>query len=95
MKSTAEKIAIMQAFLDGKKIEVRTSPDRGWREIDTVNPHWDWYGQDYRIKPEPKEIWVNEYLSDCSAGHPTKEGAMRAASVSAVRKAVHYREVIE
>lgn len=49
-KTTAEKIAIMQAFLDGKKIEYVDIQFGGtWK----LNPHptWNWIEYDYRIKP--------------------------------------------
>lgn len=45
------KIAVMQAFADGKAIEV--SPKRGniWEK--TNHPYWSWALNDYRIYEEP------------------------------------------
>jgi len=51
-------IAVMQAFLDGKKLQAKTVGSNHWQDVTT--PIWDWFGNDYRIKPEPKEIWVVE-----------------------------------
>jgi len=54
MTTTAEKIAIMQAYVDGKTIEVRMrkySDRYEWLHI-TV-PSWDWSNCAYRVKPEP------------------------------------------
>lgn len=50
MTTTQEKIAVMQAHVDGKEIE--------FKEFDKADvyslckaPLWDWYDFDYRIKP--------------------------------------------
>ncbi len=52
--NTKQMIEVMQAFEDGKKIEVR---DKGcpssWDSATT--PTWNWYEQEYRIAPEPKK----------------------------------------
>ena len=43
-------IAVMQAYADGKKIEI--SDGHCWKEVE--GPSWNWGTFDYRIKPEPK-----------------------------------------
>lgn len=45
-----EKIAIMQAFADGKEIEVSLKGENNWKPASV--PVWDWFTDDYRIKPE-------------------------------------------
>lgn len=51
-KETAERIEIMQAFVDGKQIEFKDSVGR-WCEA--KNPLWNWDSErKYRIKPKPK-----------------------------------------
>lgn len=52
MKTTKEKIAVMQAFEDGKKIEYATLSCNDWEFNDS--PKWDWFRCDYRIAAEPK-----------------------------------------
>lgn len=47
-----QQIAVMQAFAEGKKIEIRGRRSKEWSDIE--DPSWDWVGFDYRIKPEPK-----------------------------------------
>lgn len=42
----------MQAYADGKKIEVYGDKNSEW--IECVAPAWDWLNYDYRIKTEPK-----------------------------------------
>ena len=50
--TTKEKIAVMQAFDEGKPIEFKTvsQDDTYWRIIE--NPKWDWLSWDYRVKPQ-------------------------------------------
>lgn len=58
MTTTQEKIAIMQAFVDGKEIEFKTKN----REVSwsiSYDPKWDWIDFDYRIKPEPPPTPMN------------------------------------
>lgn len=46
----ARRVEIMQAWLDGKQIEVlNDSTSQEWLPID--NPSWSWNAWDYRIKP--------------------------------------------
>lgn len=55
--TTAGKIAVMQAHEGGKKIQALfVAPNTEWH--DSPHPSWDWANFDYRIKPEPKVIWV-------------------------------------
>jgi len=58
--TTAGKIAVMQAFEDGKVIESRMKPlPDNWTVAKP--PVWNWMSMDYRIKPEPREWWVCFY----------------------------------
>jgi hypothetical protein len=93
IEETKKAIEVMQAFVDGKTIQIKTAG----RWFDTImNPLWDWYETDYRIKPtEPKEIWVNEYADWNGHGCITEAQALDTAHAGVIRKAVHYREVIE
>ena len=95
--STRDKIEVMQAFVDGKVIEYKlwtTSEDpKNWREC--LNPLWDWDVHSYRIKPEPKVIWANEYVGGWGYFYSSREGAKEMASEAATRIAVKYQEVVE
>ena len=60
MKTLKEKIEVMQAALDGKKVERYVGVSFGW--VVLTNPcevEYDWCNQKYRVKPEPLELWVN------------------------------------
>lgn len=49
-KTTKEKIEVMQAYEEGKKIEMLINGN--WEFI--AYPHWNWGQTDYRVKEEPK-----------------------------------------
>lgn len=51
--NTKEKIEIMQAFLDGEKIEVFCNGGWVW-ELVMAEPNWNWEVNYYRIKPKVK-----------------------------------------
>lgn len=56
MTTTAEKIAIMQSFDAGKRIECRENLDDKKEDWFVIHqPLWDWCHTDYRISPnQPK-----------------------------------------
>jgi hypothetical protein len=64
MSTTKQKIAVMQAFEDGKAIQYRSRADstNTWQLVDA--PIWAWDCMDYREKPEPKtvmmQMWEDE-----------------------------------
>jgi hypothetical protein len=64
MTTLAEKIAIMQAYERGEKIEFYT--DEGWKLWAGVyEPSWNWPNYEYRIAPlEPKKIKLFAWLVD-------------------------------
>lgn len=100
-KEIQERVDIMQAWLDGKVVQARPRDGSGcgypWARIcisePSFNYEFDFHSMTYRIKPEPKEIWVNEY-ADIAYVYSSKETAMSRVDKVAIRTAVHYREVI-
>lgn len=48
--STAEKIAVMQAYEEGKQIQCLY--EEIWKDMDK-EPVWNWGLVEYRVKPEP------------------------------------------
>lgn len=66
MKTVQEKIAVMQAFADGKPIECRAASLRDGNWTLTERPAWDWRDVDYRIK-EDQELKAWRL-------HPTSSG---------------------
>ena len=89
----AEKIGVMLAAYSGDPVQVSRDGKSHW--TDCPEPKWDWGAFTYRIKPTPRELWVNEYPSGTCSGHATKERAIAAKSSATLRPPVLYREVIE
>ncbi len=64
-EETLRRIAIMQAWCDGEKIEIRSrTSNRPW-EVMVISPDWTWDVSDYRIAPKPKRkvklfAWLDE-----------------------------------
>lgn len=53
MKTIEERIAVMQAFVDGRQIEYYHTTKKSW--IETSDPSWNWSLTDYRVKEESKQ----------------------------------------
>jgi hypothetical protein len=77
---TIAAIAVMQAFVDGKDIEARFRRDDEWASCEW--PTWRFDLGQFRIKPEPRVIYVNEYDSDLSATHHMSEPSARVNATS-------------
>lgn len=53
--TTQEKIEVMKAYAEGKKIQYSNKDGKIWMDWPySIEPSWDWFHQDYRIKPENK-----------------------------------------
>ena len=63
MKSTQEMIEVMQAAMEGKKVERQMlGCDVPWQEESP--PLWNWFVFDYRVKPvEPRQLTAVRYPS--------------------------------
>lgn len=89
-KETAKDyLPLVQALAEGKVIQVMGSG--GWNEL----PNYDFSlpVEHYRIKPEPREIWVNRIAPNGdSEWFHSKEAVLNAYLHS---DPVCYREVIE
>jgi hypothetical protein len=84
-------IAVIAAHRDGKAVQCKYHSARAqWN--DTENPVWSFELFDYRIKPEPLECWVNVY-NTCLNSHWTEADAKAHAGETALRIAVHMKEV--
>jgi len=92
--NTKEMIEVMQAFEDGKEVQSRYSESElGADWFEASDPCWDWDEFEYRIKPEPKEVWVNEYDGLRPVAYLTKADA-NFSSGEPTRTSVLYREVL-
>ena len=100
MKTLKERIDVEKAFLDGLEIEIESSRGNGSGEWLKLSPFqlnnyvFLWNHNDYRIKPEPMEFWVNIYEKD--AGFNTEgEAKELGEQYSGYIKTIKVREVTE
>lgn len=82
-------LPLVQALADGKTIQIKTVA--GW--YDNEDPTFTYIYDQYRIKPEPLECWVNVYPS-CGVAYQSEQKAKENAIDDCKRVAVHMREVI-
>lgn len=54
IEETKERIAVMQAYINGGAIEERRISFDHAEWVDNSSPTWQWDKFDYRVKPEPK-----------------------------------------
>lgn len=86
-----ERIALMQAYVDGKQIQFFSILENKW--VDTIDPSWSQFNR-YRIKPEPnyrpfkntEECWQEMqkhqpfgWIKDKEDGHYTMVTTVDAA----------------
>lgn len=93
MTTLQEKIAVMQAFADGKTIQVclQGKPqDAG----DCISPSWNWDMYEYMVKREPREWWVNVYGERNMYAYESKAVADEYSSGGRI-DCIHVREVID
>ncbi len=84
-------IPLMEAHARGEAIQAL---DHGeW--VDTEDPQFGLFEHQYfRIKPTPREWWINTYEGNAGAMYPTKEIA-KAKKGSAASETIHVREVLD
>lgn len=90
MKTLKEKIEVMQAALDGGKLETCSlTYDGKW--MPAHSPLFNWVQSDYRIKPEPREpriFYSNEESSSLCKNRDAVAGLHKG-------KIIKLQEIIE
>lgn len=104
MTTIQEQIELLQAVADGKTLQFTDKRGMtGWKD---ASPDWhrgvkqgaisiavDRYN--WRVKPEPVVMWVNEYGDGSTAAYASESRAREAAKYGApTRIAVKYQEVL-
>lgn len=51
-----ELIPVLQAWAEGKAIQLRGPHSGGWKDWDFGNPNFE--ASEWRIKPDPREFWI-------------------------------------
>ena len=93
IKEYQRRIEVMQAAEEGKGLEYKVRAFGDWLECNS--PIWDWDECDYRVKPKPREVWVNCYNGYMYGPYLSKDVANRNAMPGPGRECIHFREVIE
>lgn len=88
-------LPLVQALAEGKVIQRRTFSCDPWK--DCQDPDFTLSIANYRIKPEPREIWVNHYhnLRLLDQICHSKDEANNRAILGQLFCQKRYREVIE
>ena len=96
MKTTAEMIEVMRAYLRGEGLEIKAKPNGLWTPLrEAESPNWDWRTCDYRIVPKPLECWaVIEAGKVTSTYTEPSRANIHAAGYLGLR-VIKMREVIE
>lgn len=99
-KTKQGRIAVMQAELDGKRIQCACDSRDSWEMV--VNPSWNWLALNYRIHPDdlnpprkPREVWIAEYPGTLGCIATFSEATCRACANPDAIGVVKFREVIE
>lgn len=102
MKTLKERIEIESAGSDGKNIEVDIGYTGEWEKFhnpDEPDTIYLWREDDYRIKPEPRVIYVNEYKTSgiSSTWHTTRETAIKSSAGvgRTITRVIKFIEVLE
>lgn len=99
-KRVRRMVDVMEAWLDGEKIEYRCKldgPEEDWLEV--VSPAWDWDEFDYRVASEPLELWIG-LAPDSVLRYGVYESLADATKAAecpfgAITRIVHVKEVEE
>lgn len=86
-------LPLVQALAEGKVIQIRMFSCDPWK--DCSRPDFTMDPPNYRIKPEPREIWVNRYPNGMENGIFNTEHAAKLHRANDTAVQIRYREVIE
>lgn len=91
-------LPIVQALSEGRQLQERIYVDvdeYSWK--DCQHPEFDRYpAENYRIKPEPRELWVNELPNVGTVAFESEEQAIEHAKRYGIGHVTRrYREVLE
>lgn len=87
-------LPLVQALAEGRVIQYKGRCSEKFEDVAELDINWPAY--EYRIKPEPREIWVNRYKSGVESGHfGCRDEAKEFANPDHDVTQVCYREVLE
>lgn len=90
-------LPMVQAYAEGKEVQVNTALDGTgeWRKV--VNPDWSCGPAAYRVKPEPREFYINIYANGYQYLHTSELEARKGCTLNGKPSAttIKVREVVE
>lgn len=96
--TTAGKIEVMQACINGQRIQSSSTPVLDFHN--NSSPAWTWDAHTYRIHPDDlnpprklREVWVNEYPEGLSSATHKTQGESESGAVLGCIGHVLLREV--
>lgn len=90
------RLELMEAADCGAEMQYKViGGNDGWTDKEGGEPLFEWGRVDYRLKPQPKEIWVNEYDDGDADMYLHTEKKTAESFLRKGRTTTHYREVIE
>lgn len=110
MKSTTDKLKVMQGFLDGETIKLTDHQNCDKKSLHNTNNvkdlMWDWIGYDYEIVPRPMKGNIHKWVNITESGNVRQskffasEGEARMNIHTCdvrvgVKVLVEYKEVVE
>lgn len=90
IEQAKELLPVIQAYVDGLQIQYKDSRQNEWCDV-LSQPNFEASGCQWRVKPQPREFWVNVY-DGCLCAHPDSKTAQR--ELSANGRTIHVREVL-
>ena len=83
-----EMIKVMQHYADGGEVEYSVKEDDYSSWIKCVNPLWDWFDYNYRIKKSKQKVTIEKWLMQS-----TIDKEYRIIETSLVDKVVNFKKV--
>lgn len=89
-------LPLVQALADGKSLQYNVNrSDEAPKWVDREDFTFDEHVTEYRIKPEPREIWVDRYVDGYNSDRAYSSKEHAEDGIQDGWHAVRYREVIE
>jgi hypothetical protein len=94
---TKQMIEVLQAYERGERVQCRVASNEEWMDCalksaaPTIVPTFSFGCHEYRIKPQPREWWINRYPGGGIGIYDSKE----LAEINKSLECIHVREVTE
>lgn len=95
-ENAKDYLPLVKAMAEGKSIQMKKLKADGWIDFHAdENISFDLPADQYRIKPEPRVIWVNEYTDGCLYLHSSEGEAKIHTRNTDYKRTLKFVEVVE